>query len=665
VFTPTANYNGPASFTYTTSDGNGGSATATVNIGVTPVNDDPVIAAPNLTATVSEEGLSKGNPDTAGAPSDTTNQVIAQGNFVISDVDGPNLAVTLTAPTTALKSNGIDLTWSGSGTSMLSASAAGKPIMTISINNSGAYTVTLLGQLDHPTASVEDILSFGVGVKANDGLAEVTSSLTIRVEDDSPLLSTPMHAVLFDNGGASATGNLNLAMGADQNGASVRVSGLSVDSSGYVTASTYGKDGALISASSYLTYKGEKLQYTSGTNQLTAVTSNGTAVFKITTNPATGQYTIDNYVSLDAAKASFNSFNLTGGNSGLYDLGQGSNFSLLATSTVNGVVDTVNTSANYFGVGQGQAISTGDVLSFTFNDNGTGTATDMSSITLNTNKLGSGETLTWFAYDSANQLVGSGTVTGVSSGNQSFTIGAAQLNAGKYEFSTISFGAGSSTSYKLAITGITGETANYDQQIKLNVVAIDGDSDSSATQVLNVTFDSDNTLNASASGTALGGDAGSNTLIGGSSNDILMGGAGNDMLLGEAGNDILLGGAGNDTLTGGTGADTFLWQAGHTGNDVIRDFKPTTENDRIDLRDLLQNEQNSSDITQYLRVNTSNSTLEISSSGQFNNGGSANVTIKLENDGNPVDLSAYGSTSSAIVNSLIAGADPIIKVDHT
>ena len=39
VFTPATNYNGPASFTYTVSDGNGGSSTATVTLTVNPVND--------------------------------------------------------------------------------------------------------------------------------------------------------------------------------------------------------------------------------------------------------------------------------------------------------------------------------------------------------------------------------------------------------------------------------------------------------------------------------------------------------------------------------------------------------------------------------------------------------------------------------------------------
>ncbi len=42
IFTPSADYNGDASFTYTISDGKGGTDTATVNIDVTPVNDAPV-----------------------------------------------------------------------------------------------------------------------------------------------------------------------------------------------------------------------------------------------------------------------------------------------------------------------------------------------------------------------------------------------------------------------------------------------------------------------------------------------------------------------------------------------------------------------------------------------------------------------------------------------
>ncbi|MEO8683834.1 MAG: Ig-like domain-containing protein, partial [Devosia sp.] len=50
TYTPTANYAGADSFTYSISDGHGGSATGTVNLTVTPVNDAPV--AVNDTAQV-------------------------------------------------------------------------------------------------------------------------------------------------------------------------------------------------------------------------------------------------------------------------------------------------------------------------------------------------------------------------------------------------------------------------------------------------------------------------------------------------------------------------------------------------------------------------------------------------------------------------------------
>jgi len=44
TYTPAANFNGSDSLTYQVSDGNGGAATATVNITVNPVNDAPVVS---------------------------------------------------------------------------------------------------------------------------------------------------------------------------------------------------------------------------------------------------------------------------------------------------------------------------------------------------------------------------------------------------------------------------------------------------------------------------------------------------------------------------------------------------------------------------------------------------------------------------------------------
>ncbi|TWC39181.1 putative secreted protein (type I secretion substrate) [Pseudomonas sp. SJZ085] len=164
-----------------------------------------------------------------------------------------------------------------------------------------------------------------------------------------------------------------------------------------------------------------------------------------------------------------------------------------------------------------------------------------------------------------------------------------------------------------------------------------------------------------------GAHDGNDTLLGGGGNDILFGqggndsldgGKGNDILLGGTGNDTLIGGQGHDTLIGGLGGDTFVWKAGDTGNDVIKDFK-AADGDRIDLRDLLQGESGST-IDHFLQISTVDgvSSLQVSTTGQFNgaNGASAapDVTIKLEGN----------NWSNVNLNTLIAGSDPTIKVDH-
>ena len=77
LFTPTANYNGPASFTYTISDGHGGTSTATVGLNVSPVNDLPV-AMPDTLIT-----------STGTAITVPTSTLLAND----SDVDGDSLSI--------------------------------------------------------------------------------------------------------------------------------------------------------------------------------------------------------------------------------------------------------------------------------------------------------------------------------------------------------------------------------------------------------------------------------------------------------------------------------------------------------------------------------------------------------------------------------------------
>ncbi len=79
VFTPNANYNGSDSFVVTVSDGNGGTATSTVTIGVTPVNDVPVSNDQSLV---------------------TDEDVPVSGQVVASDIDGDTLGYTVSGSPT-------------------------------------------------------------------------------------------------------------------------------------------------------------------------------------------------------------------------------------------------------------------------------------------------------------------------------------------------------------------------------------------------------------------------------------------------------------------------------------------------------------------------------------------------------------------------------------
>jgi len=80
-YTPNANYNGQDQFSYTISDGNGGTDSATVYITITPINDPP-----------------NANDDVTTVPEDSTNNQI---NVLTNDndIDGDNLTiVSVTTP---------------------------------------------------------------------------------------------------------------------------------------------------------------------------------------------------------------------------------------------------------------------------------------------------------------------------------------------------------------------------------------------------------------------------------------------------------------------------------------------------------------------------------------------------------------------------------------
>ncbi|WP_244973002.1 immunoglobulin-like domain-containing protein, partial [Pseudomonas edaphica] len=212
----------------------------------------------------------------------------------------------------------------------------------------------------------------------------------------------------------------------------------------------------------------------------------------------------------------------------------------------------------------------------------------------------------------------------------------------------------------VSFSGITGEGYNALQAFvaQKTGVAVSAVTTSNVHQYVTEHYADFDVSGAKDGNDTLLGGAGDDILFGQGGNDLLDGGKGNDILLGGTGNDTLIGGPGNDILIGGSGADTFVWKAGDFGNDVIKDFK-ASEGDRIDLKDLLKGETDST-IDNYLKITTVEgvSTLQISSEGKLNAAGglaNADVTIKLEGN----------DWSHTSINSLITGADPTIKIDHT
>lgn len=77
LFQPTPDYNGPASFDYTVSDGQGGVTTGTVAITILPVNDAPIV-----TASIADQQATEDQPLSLAIPTNTFSDVDAGDQLV-------------------------------------------------------------------------------------------------------------------------------------------------------------------------------------------------------------------------------------------------------------------------------------------------------------------------------------------------------------------------------------------------------------------------------------------------------------------------------------------------------------------------------------------------------------------------------------------------------
>ena len=152
------------------------------------------------------------------------------------------------------------------------------------------------------------------------------------------------------------------------------------------------------------------------------------------------------------------------------------------------------------------------------------------------------------------------------------------------------------------------------------------------------------------------------TASGGSGTDILTsienvtGSNFNDTLIGNDGANTLTGGLGNDILTGGDGADIFKWtsaditSSGTPFTDTITDFS-IADGDRLDLTDVLTGEP-TNDLTSYLSVvDTPSGDVEVSVYADGVLGGTADMTIVIQNPTDSLnDLQNYLQNSTGVIH---------------
>ncbi len=169
TYTPNANFNGTDSFTYTVSDGKGGTTTGTIALNVASVNDGPTTAG----------GTTAGNED---AP--------ITGQLAGADVDGD--ALTFSVPVSGAPQNGsVTVAADGSYTYTPNANFNGTDSFTYTVSDGKGGTTT--GTIAVNVASVNDGPTTSGGAAAGNEDAPITGQLAgADVDGDALTFSVPV-----------------------------------------------------------------------------------------------------------------------------------------------------------------------------------------------------------------------------------------------------------------------------------------------------------------------------------------------------------------------------------------------------------------------------------------------------------------------------------------
>ena len=575
TYNPGANFNGSDSFQVTVADGNGGSVTQTVNVGVAAVNDAPVVAA---TASLTT------NEDTA-----------VSGQVVASDVDGDTLGYSV-AQGPANGTLSLDAT-TGKYVYAAAANYSGSDGFKVLVSDGHGGTATqtvnvAVGAVaDAPTLSVNNVT-----VPAGITLTGTSGADTLRgTAGDDFISGGAGDDTLYGNGGPNGSKTVALSIGAnlvDTDGSeslSIRIGG--VPASATLSAGTHNSDGtwSLTSAQlAGLTLTTANARDVTLTIAATATEASGpsattTKTLSVHFDQGTDSDTIDGGAGNDKIYGGNGNNVLIDGDGNDFVYGNGGNDTFRVGSGVDiydggAGIDTADFSGSASSVTANLALGTAA---------GTATGSD---------KLVSIENLTGSA--SADTLTGSASDNRIDGG------------AGNDQ---IAGGAGNDTLYggdgNDQINGGSGNDVIYDGAGNDTVTAGDGNdyifAGSGTDKYVGGTgFD---TLDYSAATNGINVDAGKKTvlgytddkldgiekIIGTSFDDNFIGGKASNFFDGGLGNDTFRGMGGADTYSGGAGNDTFNWYvkdvqqgSNYLGADMITDF--TRGADKLNLHEFVK-----------------------------------------------------------------------------
>jgi T1SS-143 domain-containing protein len=359
-------------------DHDGDTATLPNDTFVITVDDDLPVAVREgqVTGQVDEDDLPAGNHDNADGDDDPGN-ADGDNDGTTTGGDAGSLSglfnfgadqpgtVELSSDTSglpALTSDGVPVTYAVNG-NVLTASAGGSTVFTLTVNANGSWVFDLQGQLDHSIAGTEDNLdldfsSIIIGVDADGDTATLPAdSFVVDVDDDMPqeFEECPEDVISVNDPGFTFTGDLNLPP-------------VGADDPGVVSFGVADGDPVLDNADNPVTANGQALFYfinDDGVLEARVGGETGDVIFTITLN-GDGTFTYEQIASLgEGGQIDFE--DLTSASAGNVEFrGVGADdpattVDLLLSGSAGGADSSVNTDSDSIGTAN-QSMDNGETI---------------------------------------------------------------------------------------------------------------------------------------------------------------------------------------------------------------------------------------------------------------------------------------------------------------